>query len=294
MRDELAALPPEAVLGAFGAAGPLERLAGGQGQTFRAGGVVLKRAGLAAEAELTGGLFERLGGPGFRVPRPVRALDGRFVQTGNGSAETAPTVGRGYRDGEDGWCAWEYVDAEHAGRNGGRWPETIAACRAFHDALAREPAGAWQGVFAVRSDPWSAADRLTFGEAHEEPLPAFEPLVRRLTARLRPLDAPSQLIHGDFTANVLFADGEPPCVIDFSPYWRPAAFALGVVVADAVAWAGADPVIKELCGDVADFEQWIVRGLLRRVWECEQHTRRGRDLSAHVFEYERAATELFG
>ena len=275
MRDPSA--PPAAVLVAFGAVGSPERLAGGQGEAFRADGIVLKRAALAAEAELTGELFQRLEGPGFRVPRPVRGRDGRFVQAGPDRNQ---------------WSAWEYVEGAHAGPNGGRWPETIAACQAFHEALAREAAAPWRRLFAARDDPWSAADRLTFGETNEEPLPPFEPLIRRLTAMLRPVEAPSQLIHGDFTANVLFANGESPCVIDFSPYWRPAPFALGVVVADAVAWAGAGAGIVGLCDEIAGFEQWIVRGLLRRVWECDQHTRRGRDCSAHVFEYERATAAL--
>lgn len=273
MSDEVApAGPPAAVLRSFGVVGELQRLAGGQGEAFRAGAMVLKRAELEAEAELTGELFERLDGPGFRVPRPVRGRDGQFVQ--------------------GGWCAWEYVDGAHAGPNGGRWAETIAACRAFHEALAREPAGRWPGVLALRSDPWWAADRMTFGEADEEPLAAFEPLIRRLNAGLGPVEAQSQLLHGDFTANVLFAEGESPCVIDFSPYWRPAPFALGIVVADAVAWAGAEPAIKDLCADVDDFEQWIARALLRRVWECDQHTRGGSDCSAEVAEYERAAAAL--
>ena len=287
MRDE----PPAAVLSAFGADVPPAPLAGGQGKTFRAGNLVFKRAGFEPEAKLRGELFERLDGPGFRVPRPVRTREGRFVHSAGFGGNPAAPVGRGYRDA---WCAWRYVDGAHAGPNGGRWRETLAACRAFHAALAAEPGDRWRAVFRLRTDAWSAADRLTFGEATETPLPAFAPLIGKLTALLEPVEGPDQLVHGDFTANVLFAEGEAPCVIDFSPYWRPAPFALGVVVADAVAWAAADPTISDLCADIPNFEQWSLRGLLRRVWECDQHTRRGRDLRLHVAEYERAAAALFG
>jgi hypothetical protein len=38
---------------------------------------------------------------------------------------------------------------------------------------------------------------------------------------------------------VLFADGQPPAVIDLSPYVRPAAFASAIAVVDAMAWEAA-------------------------------------------------------
>ena len=251
--------PPATVLKGFGARSPAVRLDGGQGGTFRAGGIVLKPAGFEPEAELTADLFSRLEGPGFRVPRPVRAGDGRYVH--------------------GGWSAWEYVDARDAGRNGGRWPETIAACRAFHAALEGESPGPWQAVLARRTDPWAAADRIAFGEVATEALLPIRAHIARLAAIPAPPARPSQLVHGDFTANVLFADGQPPCVIDFSPYWRPAEFALGVVVADAIAWGGAGEDILQLCADVPKFPLWLARATLRRAWELDQHARSGRESS---------------
>ena len=262
---------PESVLEAFHAAEAPARLAGGQGGTFRSGDLILKAVALEPEAQLTAELFEAVEGPGFRVPRPVRSVDGQFVV--------------------EGWCAWEWVDAQPAGRNGGRWDETFAACRAFHAALASFDGAPWRDVFRQRTDPWSEADRLAFGEAGAEPLPEFASLLARMIAGLRPVEARDQLIHGDFTANVLFADDEPPWVIDFSPYWRPAEFAMGVVLADAVSWAGAGRAVLLLAG-IPDAEQWALRGLLRRVWEAERHTRRGRDSREHVKTFERAFATL--
>ena len=247
--------PSPAVLATFGANGVLTPLAGGQGTSFRVGSLVLKPVEFPYE-EQSSLLFERLEGSGFRVPRPLRASDGRFVV--------------------DGWTAAQFIEARHPGPNGGNWPETIAACRAFHAALANVPREPWQRLLARRTDAWAEADRLTFGERTLAPLEPFREPIARLTRLLRPLPVPSQLVHGDFTANVLFAQGEPPCVIDFSPYWRPAEFALGVVVGDALTWGGADESILDLCTDVPDFPQWLARGVLRRIWELDQHTRRGR------------------
>ena len=74
--------------------------------------------------------------------------------------------------------------------------------------------------------------------------------LRSLLAALRPVRLPAQLIHGDLGGNVLFAAGEPPAVIDFSPYWRPAGLALAVAAVDALTWSGADPaILDELAGE---------------------------------------------
>ena len=245
--------PPPSVLDAFGARGPAELLAGGSGGgAYRAGQLVVKRASSEAEAVWAAKVFQALEGPGFRVPRPILSTSGAWVV--------------------DGWQASEFIEGAHAGRNGGRWAETIAACRAFHSALRDVPRPAF---LESRDDAWSEADRLAFGELAAEPLQAFAGAIGRLTRLLQPVDGRSQVIHGDFTANVLFAEGAQPCVIDFSPYWRPAEFALAVVISDAQSWAAAPRDIVELCGDVPHFEQWMARATLRRLWELDRHSRRG-------------------
>jgi hypothetical protein len=55
-------------------------------------------------------------------------------------------------------------------------------------------------------------------------------------------------VHGDLTGNVLFAPGLDPVVIDISPYWRPVAYAEGVVLADALCWHGAPASVLEETG----------------------------------------------
>ncbi|MGH2633093.1 MAG: TIGR02569 family protein [Tepidiformaceae bacterium] len=242
-----------AVLNAFGLAGAPARLQGGQGDTWRLGDVVLKPCGDVDEAIWAAGVFATLEGPGFRVPRPRRAVDGQWLAAG--------------------WAAWQFIEGEHAGRNGGRWLETIAACETFHNALARIRRPAFLNR---RTDAWSRADRMAWGESPLDVLPECESLVRRLTALLQPLELPAQVVHGDFTANVLFAEGLPPGVIDFSPYWRPAGFAVGVIVADALTWGGADVSILDWAAHLPAFPQLLLRAELRRVLELDQHARDGR------------------
>jgi hypothetical protein len=94
--------------------------------------------------------------------------------------------------------------------------------------------------------------------------------LRSLLAARRPVRLPAQLIHGDLGGNVLFAVGEPPAVIDFSPYWRPAGLALAVAAVDALMWSGADPAILGPLAAQAetgpgDFGQLLARALVYRL-----------------------------
>ncbi len=119
----------------------------------------------------------------------------------------------------------------------------LLVSRTFHDAASRA-AVAWPRFMKERSDPWSRATRVAWGE---EPLPPMPPAAADLTGAmteiLRAADGPAalQVIHSDLAGNVLFADGAglPPAVIDISPQLRSVGYADAILVADAVAWNGA-------------------------------------------------------
>jgi hypothetical protein len=128
-------------------------------------------------------------------------------------------------------------------------------------------------VFA-RHDAWSIADRAAWGDG---PLTPYldAPHVARLANRLVPVSAPSQVIHGDLTGNVLFADPLPPAVIDLSIYCRPLAYASAVVVADALVWEGATSQQLESVNSREGFGQFLARALLFRIiadWLLDPHT----------------------
>lgn len=231
--------PPTPVLAGFDVSGTPVSLEGGQGSSWRAGEAVLKPLDLA-EAELAWQeeLFASISCDGFRVARPLRARDGSLVV--------------------DGWCAWEAVEGRHEER---RWTDVIAVGDRFHAALANVPR---PGFIARRTDPWAIGDRVAWGE-----LPASDfahvKHVTRLASLLEPVTAVSQLVHGDLTGNVLFDERLPPAVIDFSPYWRPTAFASAVVVADALVWEGADEDVLAAVAHLEDFGQYLLRALIYRI-----------------------------
>ena len=225
--------PPPKVLAAFGTVDVPERLAGGRGATWRCGDLVLKPLDTSVEElEWQGALFARLVGDGFRVPR--------------------------LRGVHDGWCAWEYVPGEHRERV---WPEVIAVGERFHAAIRDVPRPSF---LDRRTNHWAIGERVAWGELHAGDFARVKH-VRRLLAALRPVDeSGSQLVHGDLTGNVLFAEGLPPAVINFSPYWRPTAFATAVVVGDALLWEGADASLLTAVEAVDDFPQHLLRALIFR------------------------------
>ncbi|MEU3462155.1 aminoglycoside phosphotransferase [Streptomyces sp. NPDC006733] len=237
------ATPSRAVLDAFGVTGTPVPLAGGQGQSVLVGGWVFKPAeGDADEIEWAAALSERLrAGAGFRVPPPLRALDGRCA------------VG--------GWAAGRFLGGEPGPR--GRWAEVLAAGRAFHAALRQEPRPDFLGR---RTHPWAVADRVAWGEQHVEVIDDLaEPYSALLELRRPVRQDAAQLIHGDLTGNVLFTADDAPAVIDFSPYWRPAAFAEAIVIADGLLWFDLPPGLLRSGDDHPDWQQLLIRALIFRL-----------------------------
>ncbi|MCI1019464.1 hypothetical protein HWD99_12585 [Microbacterium sp. C5A9] len=96
------------------------------------------------------------------------------------------------------------------------------------------------------------------------------------------MDAPAQIIHGDLLGNVMFEWGQPPAIIDWAPYCRPAGFADAIVLADATCWHGLAPSdMLRLADERAEGRQHIVRALVFRIatfellgiWDAEMESR---------------------
>ena len=279
--------PGPEVLASFGASADPVSLPGGEGTAWRAGEVVLKPAGDPRVARWTADLYRDLDSlgpsaarrdpldpsaarrdPGFRVPRPLRTVAGDGA-AGDWVAQD-PLAGA--------WVAWQWLPGEPASWAGVSplWPRLIAASRAFHAALAGRPAPPWLGRDGSQ---WTTGDQVAWGERDPGSVLAAAPAplagqLRSLLAALRPVRLPAQLIHGDLGGNVLFAPGQPPAVIDFSPYWRPAGLALAVAAVDALTWSGADPAILGDLADQPELDQLLARAHVGRL-VTEVVSRRG-------------------
>jgi hypothetical protein len=113
------------------------------------------------------------------------------------------------------------------------------------------------------------ADEVAWGERDIAHHPRIAPVIEQLRTCLDDVNEQSQLIHGDFGGNLLFSEHRPPTVIDFSPYWRPVEFAVGVIIADAIVWEGADMSLIEAGSQLDNFDQHLARAELRRIIELE-------------------------
>ncbi len=217
---------PSGVLAAYGIRGAVRDLAGGQGTSGVAGGLVLKPG---ADIDVTTWLarlcahVEQLG---FQLPAPVSAGDGRLVV--------------------DGWSATTYVEGspvDKSDRSAAAWLPVLEAGRAFHRAVRHEPRPAF---LETRTHRWAEGDRAAWGNAPHRPQPRSARLIHRLARHVVDERLAGQLVHGDLSGNVLLCTGRAPAVIDVSPYWRPAAYADAVVVVDALLWWESDPQLLDL------------------------------------------------
>lgn len=260
--------PSATVLHAFGARGPARPLDGGQGTSWAAGDLVLKPGGGELHAWLAGALAD-VTPEGFRVAAPVCTLDGAWAF--------------------DGWSATRFVPGDPPDTTAvSTWRAVLTAGRAFHRAVAHL---ARPGFLDARQDRWARADRAVWGELDLMLHPELAAVAHRLRGVLEPL-GPSQLVHADLTNNVLFSPGLPPAVIDISPYWRPAAYAEGVVVADALCWHDAPASLPEAV-DVP--VPAVARALLFRMATTSERAASGAagtDLSDEARRYDRAATAI--
>jgi uncharacterized protein (TIGR02569 family) len=195
---------------------------------------------------------------GVRLARPVRSTDGRYVVSG--------------------WRADTFV----AGTPEPRHDEVVSAGVRLHEATAKlerprfltqPPVAPWRDV-----DVFIAADRAAW---EERPLHAWPSgarvspgsadgrrsldLVSQLAGLRRPTKSPSQLVHGDLYGTVLFAGAAAPGIADITPYWRPASWAAGVVVVDALSWGEADDGLIERWSSLPEWPQMLLRALIFRL-----------------------------
>jgi uncharacterized protein (TIGR02569 family) len=259
--------PPEHVLSAFGLSGvdPIPLGAAWEGG-WRCGEVVLSMVAENARAAWSARIRETLFVDGVRLARPVRSTDGRYVVSG--------------------WRADTFV----AGQPEPRHDEVVSAAVRLHEAtgklerprfLTQGPTAPWADV-----DVFIAADRAAWEEkpmqsvpaAARTPSPAADgqrsvELINQLAGLRRPTKSPNQLVDGDLYGTVLFAGAAAPGITDITPYWRPASWAAGVVVVDALSWGEADEGLIDRWNALPEWPQMLLRALMFRLAVHALHPR---------------------
>lgn len=232
----------------FGLSAELYQLPGGSQPTFRVGHAVLKRVNETSlennhspqliqwVADFTTGLEVR----DVRLPQPIATMDGRWIT-------------------DDGWTAWTFLDGQHAMLSD--IPACITGIAAFHQALARI---AKHPLMDDNRTPWGQAHQWCWGAPPPGIQPQLRPLIEQLYILRQPIQtAPFQLIHGDLNPeNILIAPGLPPAILDFSPFWAPADFALAIFAN----WIGprrGDAAVLKQFAHIPNFAQLLIRAALR-------------------------------
>jgi uncharacterized protein (TIGR02569 family) len=240
--------PSPSLLSSLGLKGEGAPLSGGQGSSLRYDNLVLKPCENPTEWTGLAPVLSSLDPVGYRIARPVQFPDGRWVV--------------------DGWMVTEVV--EGAPGYTGREAEALQACDAIHRELRnaydsrRRP-----GWLDHTGSCYGRADLVAWAEAEPREYLDQEScdLLENVTGHLRPLtDLASQITHGDPGGdNLLFCDNQPPAIIDFSPYWRPADYATAMMLADGIAWEGSAVTALELAADRVQIGQLLLRAVLFRL-----------------------------
>lgn len=239
------ALPPH-VRSAFGVSEVEPRPVVWAGRrAWRCGDLLLRPVPDKVVAAWSAGVLDGLKVDGLRIAQPVRSSDGRWV------------VG--------GWAANRYV----AGTVEPRYDAVLTAGTRLHDALAdvERPR-----ILDGRDDLATRSAAAAFGERRAVLDPATGgTLFTQLAAYRTPVRMPSQLVHPELFGAVLFDERGTPALIELAPCWRPAPWAIAVVVVDAVAWGGGDPGLLERWTGADEWPQALLRAVLFRLALHAQH-----------------------
>jgi Ser/Thr protein kinase RdoA (MazF antagonist) len=234
--------------------GPLVRLPSGEGRTYRAGDVIYRHDPNAEENAFIVDLYRSIEQNGFRVPLPMQSISGAWTTA-------------------EGWTAWTFVSGQPA--TPAALEQVIPAIQSFHHVLAQVARPAY---LDRRDSPYDRADRLAWLDAPQID-DRFVSLIVPLMQRKRDLpDLRCQLIHGDLNEqNILVAPGLPPALIDMTPYWRPAEFALAVLAFWIGPYRGSAEVLPRFA-QIAAFDQMLIRMALRTIFVSQEFARLGAEV----------------
>lgn len=233
---------------------------------WRCGDVVLSPVADHARAAWSAKVRETLSVDGVRMARPVRGTDGRYVASG--------------------WRADTFIEGTPEPRH----DEVVSVSQRLHAAtaqlerprfLVQPPVAPWVDVdvfVAADRSAWEAVPlRSVRGSVQlESTSPDGQrsvELIGQLATFRKPVETPAQLVHGDLFGTVLFTGTAAPGLTDITPYWRPAPWAAGVAVVDALSWGGADDGLIERWEDLPEWPQMLLRALMFRLAVHALHPR---------------------
>lgn len=221
----------------FSDSGDIHPLEGGQGESYRAGEVVIKPVPHRDEYLWFAELFENNELLSRFYTRPVKSIDGNYI--------------------EHGYCATRFIPGKFLTD---KMESKIEITREFCSLLKNIPKPSTMDSWV---SPWTQAQDIAWKRVEiPDNLPDY---CRHLIEKISELDLKSQIIHSDLAGNILFS-GENPFIIDFSPGYYPAEYALAILIVDSIVWYSADiSWLKEIHEDDFISYQLVLRAITFRV-----------------------------
>ncbi|MCJ8313028.1 MAG: hypothetical protein HRU38_06750 [Saccharospirillaceae bacterium] len=157
------------------------------------------------------------------------------------------------------WTVWNYLEGIHSQNSDVEL--CIIAIQKYHAELAKIE---FNDVLNENSSPWGVADKAAWGEKQENIQPQLNSLVSKLYKLRQPIFCDKQqVIHGDLNfENILIHPKESPAIIDLSPFWGVAEFALAIYANFIGPRAGDIKVLKHF-EHIKNFDQLLIRASIR-------------------------------
>jgi len=228
---------PENVKSEFNLQGEGILLEGGSGHAYRFGDVVIKQVLDTEESKWSSELLNKIPiSSEILIAKPVKAKSGSWVI--------------------ENWAATTYIKSAHIKNN---WQDRLNASRKFHALLKNY---AWNVALRPKRHRFSYANSIVWGDISFENMfnGKIGAYIKQIFSFFKHINCNNQIIHSDLCGNTLFTENKIPVIIDFSPAFRPTAYAEAIIVCDGIAWENAPLELIDIL-NAKDRDQYILRAI---------------------------------
>lgn len=228
----------EEIIRKFSMAENIQELEGGQGESVKAGQLIIKPVHDEEEYIWISNVLTNLNFSDLNIAKPIFSLAGNYIENGFGATHYFNNIGHIYDVNKN-----------------------LELCRKLNQILqnvSKPPT-----LFDNLNNQWKKAHFLAWHGKENKALPDELQLLMSLRVDI---DLPEQLIHVDLAGNILVNKYNETCIIDFTPGFYPKEYAEAILLVDSVSWYQA-PInfLNEIRLDKKIVFQLILRALIFRM-----------------------------
>lgn len=219
----------------------LEKLSGGQEESFKSNNIVIKPIYEVEKYLWHANELEKIDFNEIQYSKPVKSKNGNYI--------------------EDLHCATSFIEGDF---HEGKIKEKIQAANKFNCLIKdiQKPKD-----FNKWISPWTKAQDIAWDKCKipKETPKIIKEVLEELNLLKKDINLKDQLIHCDYAGNILFNE-KGPIIIDFSPGYYPPEYSIACLIVDSIAWHNSTiEVIKYF--EAEDFikYQLILRAVIFRL-----------------------------